>query len=710
MILVKDKKGFTLIEVIGVFIILAILATLATVQYASTVNKGRERLNAEQKSRIVETAKNISLTNRNCLTQAKNDPVGVKISLADMKKYGYVANTLIKDLEENVVLESCVIIKWDQEYSKFNYEYSDTCPEINTCLITPETEKVLVSSFYLGDGNPSYINSQTISYHLKYSSSINAEYCVTLENEASCNWKKLDLNNTDVSGTLTLENTENIAHLYIRNSNKNIIVSITDSVIYDTKTPTCTWLSPSSRYVKNGSDIDVTLRCQDEAGIKNTELLKDNIIISNESLASITDATIVESGSSKDFKFSLTGLAGNGNVTLQLKSDTISDNSGNVVSNVITSGSITVDNIAPNGTVLVKNDANSGSIYTNNETIELKISDVSSDIDSVCISNIDNNCTGWQDYVDTYNWMLQTGDGAKTVYVSLRDKAGNVNQKNTVLYLDKTAPTCTITPYNHPANFYYQLKEGNYVDYSVTCTDNLAIADNILTTANLSKDNQFLEAEVISSDTNRAIIRVTAASGNGTTNVFIRANSLKDKAGNSNSKTIPIVTLITDNIPPYNNSVLANYGANITNNRLAIMTLNTDSIDGYYCLTLTDSAQDCTWNRYYKTGNISLGNAIQEYTIYAFFKDLAGNISQESVKDTIKYDPDALSCNLVVEDDKMKITSSYKSLDANPYSWDNNVWSSNNEKALSSSVVIYRGFIKDIEGNINYYETAYDAN
>ena len=80
----KDKKGFTLIEVISVLIILAILASLASVQYATTIKKSRERLNAEQKSRIVETAKNISLNNRDCLTTAKKNADGVQIALTDM--------------------------------------------------------------------------------------------------------------------------------------------------------------------------------------------------------------------------------------------------------------------------------------------------------------------------------------------------------------------------------------------------------------------------------------------------------------------------------------------------------------------------------------------------------------------------------------------------------------------------------------------------
>ena len=707
----RDKKGFTLIEVISVLVILAILASLASVQYATTIKKSRERLNAEQKARIVETAKNVSLNNRNCLEKAKNNKDGVQISLTDMISYGYISNAEYKDLENNTLLNSCVVIKWDNQYSKFDYEYNDTCPEINTCDITAETEKVLISQFILGEKDSNYTSQQEISYHLEYSTTINAEYCVTLGTETSCAWKKLDMNSKKVDGNLKLTELgnmdQNIVHLYIRNNNKIIISSQTASVTYDNQAPNCNWLTPSNSYVRNSSTTELTLRCEDAAGIKNTTLSKNAIVISNDNLVSINDAIVEDAGTSKNFKFIVTGLVGNGSVTLSLNANAISDKAGNVVAKIIKSNPIVLDNIAPEGKVSIKN----GTIYTNSENVELELKNVSSDIDSVCISNVENNCTNYKNYKNTYSHTISLGDGSKTIYVSLKDKAGNVNKLNATIKLDKTEPTCRIEP---KSTISYYLKDGSYNEYIIRCSDNFEIGNYTLSTSNISTDNQLVKAEVTRFVTNEATVKVTALTGDGKTKIYLNPGSVLDSAGNTNTKQIEIASLTIDNTPPLNNSILINYGATITNNKTLILTLNsTDNVGGYYCLNKTNKIEDCTWNNYSKEGsyilNTSAINTTENHTIYAFFKDIAGNIST-SVLDSINYNSDSVSCILQIKDDKVKINSSYLSLASNPYSWDNKNWTSNNEIPLESGVRIYRAFIKDNAGNINYCDISYEAN
>ena len=80
-----NKKGFTLVEMIGVLIIMGILASIVTVQFSQIIKENRKKLNEEQKSRIVETAKNITLNNKSCLTKASNEEKGVKITLDQIR-------------------------------------------------------------------------------------------------------------------------------------------------------------------------------------------------------------------------------------------------------------------------------------------------------------------------------------------------------------------------------------------------------------------------------------------------------------------------------------------------------------------------------------------------------------------------------------------------------------------------------------------------
>ena len=125
MILVNNKRGFTLIELIGVLAILAILATIIAASYMTLIKSSRKHLNDEQKARLVDVAKNVSLNNKTCLEIAKNSTDGVKITLDQMKKNGYIANNQLKDLEDNTILNSCIVITYNEAYNKFEYKYSE---------------------------------------------------------------------------------------------------------------------------------------------------------------------------------------------------------------------------------------------------------------------------------------------------------------------------------------------------------------------------------------------------------------------------------------------------------------------------------------------------------------------------------------------------------------------------------------------------------
>ena len=700
----KNKKGFTLIEVISVLIILSLLATIVVVQYATTIKESRKRLNEEQKSRLIEVAKNISLNNKECLKIAKENPnEGTMITLNQMRKNGYIANNDLKDLEENTLLNSCVIIKWDNEYEKFNYEYSIECTTPKTCNITAETEKVIVSSFYMEEGNINYTNKREVTYYLKYSASINAEYCVTFDNEASCNWKKLDPNSTSISGTLTLKDIENIAHLYIRNSNKNIISVIDDTIIYDVEPPVCTWKTSSKSFINNGSSLEIVLTCNDISGIRNTELLSSAINISNPSLVEISDAVVTTNGTNKDFKFTVYGKSGDGETKLSLKPSVISDNSGNFVIVEKSSSNITVDNIAPNGDVTI---GNTNSRYTNTERIILNFSNVSSDVDKLCVSNSSaGNCT-YVNYTPTYNWVLSSNEGAKTIYVSFMDKSGNVSSKTVTIYLDKTPPTCRAETTSN--NFY--LKNGSFIDYVVKCSDTNKIDDTEITSSMLllDKRGEFdVSYEVLSSTSEGTKIRITAGSGDGLAILSLKDGSIFDAAGNANLRSLITDGVNVDNTPPTNNHIKINYNSTITNLRFVNVQIDSElkNQGGYYCLKTSDNVNSCSnsdWKQYSSSGNIQIGSTVGTHSVYAFFKDLAGNVSPSAATSSIKYNPSAVVCNIVEDGELLKVTSSYANLAALPYSVDGIEWTNNNILIKNENKKEYFSYIKDGNGETNY--------
>ena len=703
----KDKRGFTLIEVISVLVILGLLATIVVTQYATTIRESRHNLNEEQKSRLVEVAKNVSLNNKSCLEIAKDSPDGVKITFDQMKQNGYIANNQLKNLEDSTALNDCVIITWDEAYKKFEYTYSEqaNCSRAQSCLVTAESEKVIISSFYMGEGNVNYTNQRNVTYYIRYSTSITAEYCVTLGNEASCDWKKLSTSSTSVSGNLSLPNVENIVHLYIRNSNKNIIASIDDTITVDSAAPTCFWRTPTKSYIRNGSSTEIVLSCNDISGIKNAELLSSAIEVSNSTLVSVSDAVVTTNGNSKEFKFTVYGLEGNGSVNLTLNSGIISDTSGNFNASTYTSGVIQLDNVAPTGNVTI---GTGDSNYTNNERITLNFSNVSSDVEKMCVSNSSEGNCSYVSYTPTYNWILSGAEGSKTIYVSLVDRAGNALNKSVNIHLDKISPSCRITPSASNSN----IKNGAYIDYTIKCVDENQMASNSAIDTSMILVNNFGDSRVSVSIVDTTVlgtkVRVQAVSGNGKTIVTLKENSVYDAAGNGN-RTLDFANVTVDNIPPFNNSIVLNHNSTITHLRGLTVGISSELKNeggGYYCLSLTNNVNSCNeWVSYSDNGSILVGSSKGTYNVYAFFKDLAGNTTTTSVSDSIKYDPDAISCILVENGNEILINTSNQTILADlPYSPDMINWNNNRVLLKEDDKFGYFSYIKDNNGEINYCE------
>jgi hypothetical protein len=102
-----------------------------------------------------------------------------------------------------------------------------------------------------------------------------------------------------------------------------------------------------------------------------------------------------------------------------------------------------VDVTAPTGTVQI----DGGMTYALMPTVTLSLAawDTTSGISGTQYSNDGANFTAWEAYATLKGWMLESGDGFKTVYVRFRDAAGNVSAVySDTIVLDTTSPTDTI--------------------------------------------------------------------------------------------------------------------------------------------------------------------------------------------------------------------------------------------------------------------------
>ena len=190
--------------------------------------------------------------------------------------------------------------------------------------------------------------------------------------------------------------------------------------------------------------------------------------------------------------------------------------------NASTSDTITLDTTLATPTLSI----NSGATATNDTDVTLTIT-----ANGASQMKIDNdtsfsNMSSWIDKSSTYNFTLPSGSGSKTVYLRVRDEAGNTKTTSDSITLDTTAPS----------NVTLSIDEGTYTN---TRNVNLTIsAEGGPSMMYLSNDQTTWTSYSYATSKAWAL-----SSGEGTKTVYLR---VADSAGNNGSKTASI-TLDTTN-------------------------------------------------------------------------------------------------------------------------------------------------------------------
>ena len=126
------------------------------------------------------------------------------------------------------------------------------------------------------------------------------------------------------------------------------------------------------------------------------------------------------------------------------------DVAGNVQESLGTN-TFNYDSTFPEGTININN----GAVYSGASVVELRFPDTSADVDKMKLSNIadlsadgDNVGSGtWVNFNSgPVSWNLSSGNGTKTVYVKLKDLAGNESEQiySDSIILDTNTPSSTI--------------------------------------------------------------------------------------------------------------------------------------------------------------------------------------------------------------------------------------------------------------------------
>ena len=132
-----DKKGFTLVELIAVIVLLAATALIAVPIVNRTIKNSKEKAYNAQKEEIVSAAKKYILENG---ITVNNEPVYITLRKLVSNSYFEKGNIYDPRNEENLITKGvCVKVTYEEASKSYKYAYENPCsknfPKFNHTLV-----------------------------------------------------------------------------------------------------------------------------------------------------------------------------------------------------------------------------------------------------------------------------------------------------------------------------------------------------------------------------------------------------------------------------------------------------------------------------------------------------------------------------------------------------------------------------------------------
>lgn len=117
------KKGFTLMELLGIIVILSIITLLVFPNVIKIINNSRENLYKSQIRELELVAKNLTTEHINLLDS--NHLNNTYIPLSVLSESGYIESVEVRNPKTNELMNGCIVVKYDDGNNQYNFNYEE---------------------------------------------------------------------------------------------------------------------------------------------------------------------------------------------------------------------------------------------------------------------------------------------------------------------------------------------------------------------------------------------------------------------------------------------------------------------------------------------------------------------------------------------------------------------------------------------------------